>query len=316
MTVGHLFAPLEVQDRDFLITSTIERCPRIMMARELFKNAIEAALNAPLGGRTVDVRVANENGVNKLCIWNTGPGLTTAQLREMTNLASSIDKRLALDENFGMGAKVASLPSNQLGMRYRSCKDGKVSQVIIAKHNGVYGRIRYEFDDGAVDDIIDVTHSVQSGGQDISHDWTEVVLLGNRPEQDTVADPYDGNPSSNRQWLQDDLYHRFYRIPDSVIITMQPGTHKLDNRRTFKTIQQRVGEGVFARHEAVSTDDGIVIHYLYDPPYVQPSVSVRKDYEGDVPISVEIGRSSAAGWGRYAAAVCRSRTGLMVCLAP
>lgn len=271
MTIVQQLAPLAVQDPDFLISSTIERCPKVMMPRELVQNAIEAALRASANRRTVEVRVVDVSGHRKLCIWNTGPGLGPDELREMTNLASSIGKQLGLDANFGMGAKVASLPSNKHGMRYRSCRAGRVSQVIIAKRGNTYGRIRFDFGDGTYDDVADVTSVAIEEGQDTTFDWTEVVLLGNRPEQDTVADPYDGDPKSSRQWLQDDLYHRFYRVADGVQILMHPGTHKLDGRRTFKTIQQRVKDGVFERCEGVTTEDGITIHYLYDPPYDQAS---------------------------------------------
>ena len=55
-------------------------------------------------------------------------------------------KRKSLTGNFGMGAKVASLPSNKRGMRYRSCKNGRVHEVILCKRDGVYGRLRrYDF---------------------------------------------------------------------------------------------------------------------------------------------------------------------------
>ena len=41
---------LRVDDQDFLITSTIDRCPKVMMIRELVKNALEAAAEAEAGG--------------------------------------------------------------------------------------------------------------------------------------------------------------------------------------------------------------------------------------------------------------------------
>jgi hypothetical protein len=42
-------AALEVADEAFLIASTIERCAKIMMIRELVMNALEAANQAPFG---------------------------------------------------------------------------------------------------------------------------------------------------------------------------------------------------------------------------------------------------------------------------
>jgi hypothetical protein len=265
-------SPLEVQDPGFMVTSTIERCPKVMMPRELVKNAIEAAMKASAGTRIVEVRVVEVQGCQKLCFWNAGPGLDHNELRAMTNLASSIGKQLSLTENFGMGAKVASLPSNQLGMRYRSCKNGHVHQVTLAKQNGIYGRIRYKFADGHLDDVADVTEHAREEGCDLSFDWTDVTLFGNCDDQNTVTDPYDRNPEVNRrQWLQDELYHRFYRLPEGLQIIMQPGTHRLSGRRVFKTLRQRIDDDVFAQHEAIPTEAGIVIHYLYDRPDLQAS---------------------------------------------
>ena len=43
----------------------------------------------------------------------------------MCDLAASIRKEKGLNANFGMGAKVASLPLNKHGIVYRSCKSVK-----------------------------------------------------------------------------------------------------------------------------------------------------------------------------------------------
>jgi sensor histidine kinase regulating citrate/malate metabolism len=121
--------PLQINDKEFLIASTIERCPKIMMLRELTMNALEAAALAPENRRRVEFRITKEGNADKLAIWNTGPGMDGHELHEMCDLASSIRKSKSLDGNFGMGAKVASLPSNKFGLRYRSCKDGHVHEL-------------------------------------------------------------------------------------------------------------------------------------------------------------------------------------------
>ena len=69
------------------------------------------------------------DGTDKLAIWNTGPGMDGHELLKICNIASSLGKEKSLMGNFGMGTKVASLPSNQRGMRYRSCKNGRVHEV-------------------------------------------------------------------------------------------------------------------------------------------------------------------------------------------
>ncbi|MGJ5035696.1 ATP-binding protein [Bradyrhizobium sp. HKCCYLRH3059] len=259
-------AALQVVDEDFLIASLIERCPKSMMIRELMMNALEAAQHAPVGSRVVEISAMPMDGVDKLVIWNTGPGMDDLELLKICNIASSLGKEKSLTGNFGMGAKVASLPSNQRGMRYRSCKNGRVHEVILCKRDGVYGRLRrYDSETDTYVEVVDVTDIAEQNGRTLSVDWTEVMLLGNDPEQDTVRDPYNGDPEQDAQWLATYLYHRFYGLPEGVRVTLLKGTNKLDGNRQFEPIPARLRH--FERHETVSLPDGMKIHYLYDAQY-------------------------------------------------
>lgn len=259
-------AALHVADEDFLVASIIERCPKIMMIRELAMNALEAARHAPEQNRLVEFSAQDFQGTQKLTIWNTGPGMDAAELLHICDIASSIGKEKSLTGNFGMGAKVASLPSNQLGMRYRSCKNGRVHQVILCKRDGTYGRLRCHLP-GSDEylEVVDVTELAKADGRSLAYDWTEVLLLGNEDSQNTVRDPFNGDPAQDAQWLATYLYHRFYRLPSGVKVTLLKGTHKLDGNRIFQPIPARLS--VFEKHETVHTPGGIKIHYLYDAPY-------------------------------------------------
>jgi len=201
--------PLQINDKEFLIASTIERCPKVMMLRELTMNALEAAALAAQNQRRIEFHVIKSGNVDKLAIWNTGPGMDGHELHEMCDIASSIRKSKSLDGNFGMGAKVASLPSNKFGLRYRSCKHGIVHELILCERDGKYGRLRRRDDNGDLHEVIDVTELVKAEGADTSFEWTEVTLLGNHRSQNTARDPYDGDPSCDAQWLATYLYHRF-----------------------------------------------------------------------------------------------------------
>lgn len=257
---------LEVSDEPFLVGSLIERCPKTMMLRELIMNALEAARLAPEGRRLVEVSALQLDGVSKLAIWNTGPGMDAGELLRICNIAASHGKEKSLTGNFGMGAKVASLPSNQRGMRYRSCKDGRVHEVILCKRDGVYGRLRrYHPDTGEFLEVVDVTDIALEDGRETNEGWTEVVLLGNEVCQDTVKNPYNGDPEQDAQWLATYLYHRFYRLPDGVRVTLMKGTHKLDGNRQFEPIPARLRH--FEKYETVALPNGLKVHYLYDAPY-------------------------------------------------
>jgi sensor histidine kinase regulating citrate/malate metabolism len=121
---------LMIADVSFVVTSQIDRAPQWTMVRELTMNAIEAASNAT-GEKIVHWEAQTHEGIRKAAIWNTGPGMDAAQLKAATELACKVDKTLALDGNFGIGAKVSALGSNKFGLRFRSCKNGKVSQVML-----------------------------------------------------------------------------------------------------------------------------------------------------------------------------------------
>jgi len=99
-----------------------------MMIRELVKNAEEAARKKPMGERQIRIYGTPIDGVTKLTIWNRG-GMTLATLLDFANINVEIDKVNAMDQNYGRGAKIASLMSNQRGLRYRSCLNRRVLQV-------------------------------------------------------------------------------------------------------------------------------------------------------------------------------------------
>jgi hypothetical protein len=194
-------AALHVEDEPFLVTSLIERCPKTMMIRELMMNALEAAKLAPEGKRLVEISGLEVDGAPKLTIWNTGPGMDASELFQICNIASSIGKEKSLTGNFGMGAKVASLPSNTFGMRYRSCKHGLVHEVTLGKRDGVYGRLRRRLaDSDEYVEVSDATDLAIREGRATDYDWTEVALLGNDAQQDTVKDPYNGDSKKPNGW--------------------------------------------------------------------------------------------------------------------
>jgi hypothetical protein len=263
---------LRVANEAFLVSSTIERCPKTMMIRELVVNAIEAARGAA-GEKRVDILAVSIEGVPKLCIRNTGIGLSAAELDRICDLASSLHKVNSLDANFGMGAKVASLPSNKHGMRYRSCRDGVVSEVILCQREGVYGRLRRGEDAaGAAQEVIDATAECRAEGLvPLDHDWTEVVLFGNSAGQNTVLDPYAGNPRSERDWLARNLLLRFFRVGGEVKVVLAQGVLSGRAPVVMSTLAAWApGQG---QSETVRTPSGVTLHYRYDPKADAPAAS-------------------------------------------
>lgn len=271
--------PLQIDKIDFMVSSLIDRAPHWTMIRELTKNAIEAAENAG-EDKIIHWTTGEYEGTRKAVIWNTGPGLDASQLKTATDLACEINKTLSIDEHFGVGAKVSSLAINREGMRYRSCKDGRVHEVILGYDDdtGNYVRFEREIQNGATDTVIDVTDVVlKEGIRGVDYDWTEVMLLGNSASQDTAIRPFASEPTK-KSHVANALYRRFYRLPDGVSIRLDPIYHRFDTTRNFAPTSERYNQ--FARAETVDSRDlGLRIHYLHDPR-VDDRSGLRKSSRG------------------------------------
>jgi hypothetical protein len=271
MSDSSMIAPLKVANEAFLVASMIERCPKTMMIRELVVNGLEAAAHAAPGQREVIIGPRMHEGIRKLRIWNTGPGLNTAELLQITDLASSLRKQNSLDENFGMGAKVASLPSNRHGLRYRSCTAGRVSEVVMGYRDGTYGRLRIGPERAEVLDVTDAC--IAEGDYDLSIDWTEVLLGGNSVDQDTVNAPYGTTLKVAPDWMGLYLENRFFRLPHDVNLKLMPAIWGGAIPRTVVGLDDRKSE--FGRTETRTTQSGVKIHYYYDPPEGETTKSAK-----------------------------------------
>lgn len=307
---------LKVLNTDFMVASTIDRCPNTMMLRELIMNSIEASSKSPKN-KKINIRKVLWKGSTKLSIWNTGPGMSFTELRDACDIASSIGKENSLDENFGMGAKVASLKANKFGMRFRSCKDGKVAEVVMGQETDphtrkkFYTRFDYEGNTGTpYPDVLDVTNLCEDEKINLNEDWTEVVLYGNKEKQNTVKNPFDNNPEVPLRWIANALYQRFFKLPEGVSIVLEDGTNSKGGNRTFEPFHERIirmskeySENI--RQETVTLEDGIKIHYYFDNDD-KSSGGHKFSYKGNVASDISFGGVAykneiygvkrAAGW--------------------
>jgi hypothetical protein len=255
---------LKIADIPFSVTAQIERAPHWTMIRELTMNAIEAAAQAT-GEKLVHWTARQVEGVRKAVIWNTGPGMNAAQLKAATDLACRIDKSLGIDENFGVGAKVSALASNKNGMRIRSCREGRVSEVILGYDPDLkqYVRFERELENGRRDTIIDVTNDIATENYKLDIDWTEVTLFGNGDHQDTCARPFASLPT-DKSYIATALYRRFYRFPAGVKVKLDDTYHRLGGTRPLTPIGERYTN--FAKSESVRVPElNVAIHFLHDP---------------------------------------------------
>lgn len=270
--------PLSIRDKKFLVNRLIQQAPTGTLVREFFKNADENAALAAPGNRKIKIYPVDIGGVRKLAFWNTGIGMSSEELRLATDLSSSINKDMALDGNFGIGAKVSGLTMSRAGIRYRSCKDGTVHEITIGydEEEETYVRYAVEVDEGKSDTVYDVTDVVEGEGQDTSYDWTEVVLYGQSEDHDTVAEPLGKGKSVDRSYIATTIFRRFAEFSPGVEVlidvsmTKGGGKDETGRNRTLKPLSAVLDK--LPNHEWVEDpDSGIRVHYIHDPKHENSS---------------------------------------------
>jgi hypothetical protein len=274
--------PLDIFDKTFLINRLIQQAPSGTLIREFFKNAEENAALAPLGDRRIEIYPVEIDGVRKLAFFNTGVGMSAEELRRATDLSASINKEMSLDGNYGIGAKVSGLTVSKAGIRYRSCKSSDVHEVTIGydEEQKTYVRFIAELPGGTYETVYDVTAVAATEGKSLEYDWTEVVLFGERPDHDTVAEPLGMGKETDRSLIPTTIFRRFARfakgIEVRIDVSMTKGGGKDETGRTrrLKTLGEILS--TLPRHETVPDPSSRVtaIRYIHDPKHENSSHSL------------------------------------------
>lgn len=273
------FERLTIQDDRFLINRLIGQAPRHTLVREFFMNAQESAELAPEGHRTVRIYPTLIGGVRKLTFWNTGPGMGSRELRTATNISASINKEMSLNGNFGIGAKVSGLTVSPAGIRYRSCKGGLVHEVTIGFDDEADTFVRFAYEvEGRQDSVFDVTEAVRKTA-DVSHDWTEVVLMGEDELHDTVSEPIGRGIRVDRSYVATQIFRRFaefrpgVKVILDVSVTKGGGRDEMGRTRTLKTLQDVIPQ--LPNAEIVTCrETGVKIQYVHDPKHANYSHTI------------------------------------------
>ena len=72
-----------------------------------------------------------------------------------------------------------------------------------------YVRFPAELSDGSSDTVYDVTDAAREAGYDTAFDWTQVVLLGQGEDHDTVAEPLGRGKRLDRSFIASEIFRRF-----------------------------------------------------------------------------------------------------------
>lgn len=210
--------------------------PEEQQYRELTKNAVEAIVRAGGSGQIVwghDPWTLKKDGVYKLCITDTGDGMTERQIFANINTFGSSGGKLSIHDNFGVGAKIAGIAKNPHGLQYYSWRDGRGVMVHFEREGKDFGAKDMLWDDGSVYNYIELEDTLAprlAKGKWPGH-GTKVVLLGRREAEDTCAVAN----GSRGQGLLRYITEKFFRFPKEVEVYVETntGTQHEQKRRTY-----------------------------------------------------------------------------------
>jgi hypothetical protein len=226
--VGEKTLAMLVANTGFMVDRLGQDCSPLQFLRELTQNSIEAILATDEQTGTivwdVDWDYHALTGVRKLCVIDTGCGMTGDEMKLYINQLSSSAHEQSHDGNFGVGAKIAAATRNHEGLMYLSWKDGVGSMIHLWRdpETGQYGLRELQRPNGSygyfahLEDTVKPRDEVRIDGH-----GTKVVLLGNALEQDTMR-PAEATPSPSR-WIGRNLNTRYFRFPAGITVKAREG---------------------------------------------------------------------------------------------
>lgn len=214
---------MQVENMGFLLDRLGQDCSPLQFLRELTVNSIEAMPDGK--GELIwdfEKNVSDWAGLYKLCIIDTGVGMTGPEMVKYINHLSSSGRRQSIDGNFGVGAKIAAATRNHQGVVYFSWKDGKGAMIQLWRNpdSGAYGLKQMELPGGNFSHWAALSTEFPKP-EPIRDHGTMVVLLGNERDQDTIeAPPRVPTPS---RWIARYLNSRFYEFPAGLSVRAREG---------------------------------------------------------------------------------------------
>jgi Histidine kinase-, DNA gyrase B-, and HSP90-like ATPase len=179
------------------VNRMFEACGPYQWAREFLKNALEALASRIEFG--IEWQAVEKYGVYRRTIIDNGSGMDRDELlRFFSTLGAGAKKIGGIHDNYGVGAKIASLPWNPLGVVVISYKDNVASMIwiILDPESGDYELREFKFGQGMTTCVVDPSEInwVEAGEVDwsaVAPEWirehgTAIVLLGSEEYQDTV----------------------------------------------------------------------------------------------------------------------------------
>lgn len=207
---------LRITGASNFVNRMFEACGSYQWAREFLKNSLEAGASRVEFG--IEWQGVQKLGCYRRTVADDGAGMDRDQLLRFFSTLGEGGKRISgVHDNFGVGAKIASLPWNPEGVVVISRKNGQAAMIwiLLDPDSGDYELVEFDTDGGKTCVIepceIDGIDWAAVGPDWVGDHGTVIVLLGSEEQPDTIL----GNPQAGEmeiKGLSVYLNHRFWDL--------------------------------------------------------------------------------------------------------
>lgn len=182
---------VEITGASNFVNRMFEACGPYQWARELLQNSIEAGATKVEFG--IEWQAVAKLGAYRRTVIDDGAGMDAEQLRAFFSTLGAGSKNIGdIHMNFGVGAKIATLPWNPAGVVVVSYREGKGSMIwiVLDEESEEYELVEFDTDEGkrvVIDPLVvdGVDWSALRPAWLKDH-GTIVVLLGSKERPDTI----------------------------------------------------------------------------------------------------------------------------------
>lgn len=266
---------MSVSNIGFLLDRLGQDCHSLQFLRELTQNSIEAIQRSGEPGEIIwdlDWISYELQGYPKLCISDTGIGMTGEEMVRFINQLSSSVSTQSFSGNYGVGAKIAAATRNPAGVLYISRKDDETSMIHLFREesSGQYGLKQWQLADGNYAHYIPIEDSVTP--PTITKRGTAVVLLGKTDTENTMQPP-EGAASPSR-WISKYLNTRYFKFPENITVKAREGWEYPRSDKDRNYLRTLIGQKNYLEQHSVSYGvvnlTGAIAHWwiLKDEPAI------------------------------------------------
>jgi hypothetical protein len=217
--------PMRVKHVGFMLERLAKDCDDLQFLRELTQNSIESIQRLPKKNGQIIwdvdwVHFAREH-TYKLCVTDTGDGMTGEEMIGYINNLSSSSSTQAHNANFGVGAKIAAGTRNPAGLLYLSWKKNAGHMIHFWRDptSAEYGLKQFALPDESFSHTFPVAPAVKP--EVIRSNGTKVILWGEADDSNTMTPP-PRSPSPSR-WITRYLNTRYFEFPVGITVKAREG---------------------------------------------------------------------------------------------